>query len=101
MDASGNDAGDIKVGGGLQGQDETIDNADVVLVGADATVSANGGDSGDAPVTVLSIEARANIQVNIREAPGPGCPIIGSVPLNQVVEFLLKTNWRIAKRTYL
>lgn len=56
---------------------------------ADESSSDDGGDESD---SVPSVEARANTSVAIREAPGPGCPIIGEVPEDEVILFLQKTD---------
>ncbi|MFK8016445.1 MAG: filamentous hemagglutinin N-terminal domain-containing protein, partial [Gammaproteobacteria bacterium] len=48
VDASGRDGGGVvRIGGGLQGQDDTIANADYTYIGADATVTADATVNGD------------------------------------------------------
>jgi hypothetical protein len=44
------------------------------------------------PSSEVRVQARAKLQVNIREAPGPGCPIIGVVPEDEVIDLLEVTD---------
>ena len=48
--------------------------------------------AGDGGTSDIRVEARANLDVNIREAPGPGCPIIGVWPKDQTGFFLEVTD---------
>jgi hypothetical protein len=38
-----------------------------------------------------AVRARANEDINVRELPGPGCPIIGSVPRDEEINLLVRT----------
>jgi hypothetical protein len=56
------------------------------------TEESDADEGGDESASVPMVEARANTTVAIRQAPGPGCPIIGEVPEDEVIELLQKTD---------
>jgi hypothetical protein len=59
---------------------------------AEPPAEGEGDTSGDEPSSSqVRVEARANDNANIREAPGPGCPIIGTWPKDQTGDFLVRT----------
>ena len=70
VDASDEVAGEIQIGGGQQGQDPEIDNADIVLIGKDATVSADGGEEGDGGRVIVFSEQTSIISGNLSARGG-------------------------------
>lgn len=63
VDASGKTGGgEILIGGGQQGQDESVQNAQFVYIDSDASVHADGGVSGDGGRVIVFAENVANIK---------------------------------------
>ncbi|MEM7359865.1 MAG: filamentous hemagglutinin N-terminal domain-containing protein [Pseudomonadota bacterium] len=56
IDASAEEAGEILIGGGQQGQNEEVENSSVVIIGENASVSANGGEQGDGGTIIVFSE---------------------------------------------
>lgn len=53
IDASAEQAGEILIGGGQQGQNEEVDNSTIVVIGENASVQANGGENGDGGTIIV------------------------------------------------
>jgi len=70
VDASANNAGEIKIGGGLQGQDESVRNADAVVITDNAQVSADGGETGDGGRVIVFSEQASIITGNLSARGG-------------------------------
>ncbi len=65
---------------------------DAVTTEAPPTDGTTPAPTTETPEVRLTVEARANLDTNIREAPGPGCPIIGVVPVGETITLLEVTD---------
>ena len=70
VDASGEDAGEILVGGDQQGLNEDVQNADYVYVGENAKIKADGGEEGDGGRVIVFAEGSTIVEGEITARGG-------------------------------
>ena len=70
ISASANNAGDIKIGGGRQGRDETVSNSQITILAEGTSVEANGGETGDGGSIIVFSEESSLVSGNLSARGG-------------------------------